>query len=233
MTNSSLICYTKLSPNCSPRTHVIDTITIHHMAGSATIEFCGEIFAPPSRQASSNYGIGSDGRIAMYVEEKNRSWCTSSSANDNRAVTIEVANCGGAPDWPVSDRALASLIELVTDICKRNNIKQLNFTGNLTGNMTVHRWVTPTNCPGDYLYNLHPKIAAEVNRRLNQKDKEDEPMQEPIYSKIEDVPAWARPTVEKLVDAGALQGDDSGLNLPYSMLRMFVIHDRMGIYDRL
>ena len=104
MSNSPLVSYTKLSPNHSgKRNHVIDTITIHCMAGNASVETCGALFANPSRKASSNYGIGSDGRIALYVDEANRSWCTSSASNDNRAVTIEVANNGGAPDWPVSD----------------------------------------------------------------------------------------------------------------------------------
>ena len=231
MSNCPLINYKRLSPNFSKRTQAIDTITIHHMAGNVTIEFCGEIFSSASRQASSNYGIGSDGRIALYVDESYRAWTTSSTANDNRAVTIEVANCGGAPDWPVSDKAYAALLYLVTDICKRNNIKKLNFTDGKTGNMTVHRKFAATACPGDYLYRLHPQIAAEVNKRLNQNDKEDEEMAEPIYNKIEDVPAWGRPTVEKLIASGALQGDDSGLNLPYTMLRMLVIHDRMGLYD--
>jgi len=202
------------------------------MAGNVSIEFCGEIFSSASRQASSNYGIGSDGRIALYVDEAHRAWTTSSSANDNRAVTIEVANCGGAPNWPVSDKAYAALLDLVTDICKRNNIKQLNFTDGKTGNMTVHRKFASTACPGDYLYRLHPQIAAEVNKRLGQKDKEDEEMAEPVYKEILDVPSWGRPTVEKLIASGALQGDDSGLNLPYTMLRMLVIHDRMGLYDK-
>ena len=95
-TNSSLVTYKKLSPNRnSPRNHKIDTITIHCMAGNLTVETCGNLFAASSRQASSNYGIGSDGRIALYVEEKDRSWASSNAANDNRAVTIEVANDGG------------------------------------------------------------------------------------------------------------------------------------------
>lgn len=174
MSNSSLVRYTKLSPNCTkPRNHVIDTITIHCMAGNLSVETCGEVFAPTSRQASSNYGIGSDGRIALYVDEANRSWCTSSSSNDNRAVTIEVANCGGAPDWPVSDKAYAALLDLVTDICKRNGIKKLLWKGDksLIGqvdkqNMTVHRWFAAKACPGDYLYNRHAAIAEEVNKRL-------------------------------------------------------------------
>ncbi len=169
MSNSPLVKYTKLSPNCTkPRNHAIDTITIHCMAGNLTVESCGEIFAPTSRQASSNYGIGTDGRVALYVDEANRSWCTSSGANDHRAVTIEVANDGGAPDWHVSDKALASVIDLVADICKRNGIKQLVWRPdkNNPGNMTVHRWFANKACPGDYLFNLHGKIAEEVNKRL-------------------------------------------------------------------
>lgn len=102
MSNSPLVSYTKLSPNHSGRRkHAIDTISIHCMAGDLTVESCGNLFASPSRKASSNYGIGSDGRIGLYVEECNRSWCTSSSSNDNRAITIEVANNGGANQgWP-------------------------------------------------------------------------------------------------------------------------------------
>lgn len=173
-TNSSLVTYKKLSPNRnSPRNHKIDTITIHCMAGNLTVETCGNLFAASSRQASSNYGIGSDGRIALYVEEKDRSWASSNAANDNRAVTIEVANDGGAPDWHVSDKAMASLIELVTDICRRNDIKELKWRADksLIGqvdkqNMTVHRWFKNKACPGDYLYNKHFYIAQEVNKRL-------------------------------------------------------------------
>ena len=145
------------------------------MAGNCSVETCGEIFAAASRQASSNYGVGSDGRIAMYVEEKNRSWCTSSASNDHRAVTIEVANDGDeSTGWHVSDKAYTALIDLCTDICKRNGIKELKWQGDksLIGqadkqNMTVHRWFANKSCPGDYLYNLHGQIAREVNVRLN------------------------------------------------------------------
>lgn len=179
MSNSPLINYTRLSPNHSGRrNHVIDTISIHCMAGNASVETCGALFADPSRKASSNYGIGSDGRIALYVDEANRSWCTSNAANDNRAITIEVANNGGAPDWPVSGKAYSALLDLLTDICRRNNIKELLWKGNksLIGqvgkqNMTVHRWFAAKACPGDYLYNRHGEIAAEVNRRLKGEDE--------------------------------------------------------------
>ena len=124
MSNSALVSYTALSPNHSgKRNHAIDTITIHCMAGNLSVEGCGQLFASRERQASSNYGIGSDGRIALYVDEANRSWCSSSSSNDNRAVTIEVANTVAAEPWPVSEKAYAALLDLVTDICRRNGIK--------------------------------------------------------------------------------------------------------------
>ncbi len=175
MSNSRLASYVKLSPNNSGvRMHAIDTVSIHCMAGNMSIEACGDMFSHAATEASSNYGIGSDGRIALYVEESKRSWATSSWSNDNRAVTIEVANCGGAPDWPVSPAAYKSLINLLVDICKRNNIKELLWSGNkaLIGNvsmqnMTVHRWFKNKACPGNYLYGLHTKIAREVNSRLN------------------------------------------------------------------
>ena len=177
MSNSSLVTYTKISPNkTSPRNHKIDTITIHCMAGNLSVETCGNVFAPTSRKASSNYGIGSDGRIGMYVEEKDRSWCSSNATNDNRAITIEVANDGGADTgWHISDAAMESLINLCVDICKRNNIEKLVWSTNkndrvnhLNGcNMTVHRDYANKSCPGDYLYNLHGYIANEVNKKLN------------------------------------------------------------------
>lgn len=174
MSNSSLISYTKLSPNHSgKRTKKIDTVTIHCMAGQLSVESCGALFAKSSRQASSNYGIGPDGRIALYVDEGNRSWCTSSNANDQRAVTIEVASDATHP-YAVRDKAYDALLDLVTDICKRNGIKKLAWSTNkntrvnhLNGcNMTVHRDYAAKACPGDYLYNLQDEIAAEVNRRL-------------------------------------------------------------------
>lgn len=174
MSNSTLISYTKLSPNHSgKRTKKIDTITIHCMAGQLSVESCGALFAKSSRQASSNYGIGPDGRIALYVDEGNRSWCTSSNANDQRAVTIEVASDATHP-YAVRDKAYDALLDLVTDICKRNGIKKLVWStskndrvNHLNGcNVTAHRDYAAKACPGDYLYNREGEIAAEVNRRL-------------------------------------------------------------------
>lgn len=174
MSNSPLVSYTKISPNkTSPRNHAIDTITIHCVVGQCSVQTLGEIFAPTSRQASANYGIGYDGKIGLYVEEKDRSWCSSNSANDNRAITIEVASDTTHP-YAVNEKAYAALIDLCVDICKRNGIKKLVWSTNknervnhLNGcNMTVHRDYANKSCPGDYLYNRHGDIAAKVNARL-------------------------------------------------------------------
>lgn len=166
--NSPLVDYVKISPNKnSPRKYPITKITIHHMAGNLTVEQCGNVFYPTSRQASSNYSVGTDGRVGMYVEEKDRSWCSSSPENDHRAITIEVANDEIGGNWHVSDKALAKLIDLCTDICQRNGIKQLNFTGNANGNLTMHRYFASTLCPGPYLASKFPYIASEVNKRLS------------------------------------------------------------------
>lgn len=173
-TNSSLVNYTKLSPNHSgQRNHAIDTITIHCVVGQCSVETLGNVFAPTSRQASSNYGVGYDGKIGMYVEEKNRSWCTSSASNDHRAITIEVASDTTEP-YAVNDKAYAAMLDLVTDICKRNGIKKLVWSTNKEDrvnhkngcNMTVHRDYANKSCPGTYLYERHGAIAAEVNKRL-------------------------------------------------------------------
>ena len=188
MSNSPLVSYTKISPNkTSPRNHKIDTITIHCVVGQCTVETLGNVFAPATRQASSNYGVGYDGRIGMYCEEKDRSWCTSSSANDNRAITIEVASDTTHP-YAVTDKALAALIDLCTDICKRNGIKKLLWKGdkNLIGqpdkqNMTVHRWFANKSCPGDYLYERHPYIADEVNKRLGASSAPQPPATGTLY----------------------------------------------------
>lgn len=165
-TNSPLVVYTKLSPNYSKRSGKISKITIHHMAGNLSVEVCGNVFATTSRQASSNYGVGTDGRVGMYVEEKNRAWTSSNRENDNMAVTIEVANDQIGGNWHVSDKALAATIELCVDICKRNGIEKLNYTGDKNGNLTMHKWFSATACPGPYLESKFSYIAEEVNKRL-------------------------------------------------------------------
>lgn len=174
MSNSPLVNYTKISPNkSSPRNHKIDTVTIHCVVGQCSVETLGNVFASASRQASSNYGIGYDGRIGMYVDEKDRSWCSSNAANDNRAITIEVASDTKEP-YAVNAKAYAALIDLLVDICKRNGIKELVWSTNKADrvnhkngcNMTVHRDYANKSCPGTYLYERHAQIASEVNKRL-------------------------------------------------------------------
>ena len=177
--NSKLVEYIKISPNrSSPRNHKIDTITIHCMAGQLSVETCGNVYASSRAQSSANYGVGKDGRIAMYVEEKDRSWCSSNSVNDNRAVTIEVASDSYAP-YAVSDAAYKSTIKLVADICKRNGIEKLVWSddkneriNHLNGaNMTVHRDYANKACPGDYLYSRMGDIAEKVNAILDKENK--------------------------------------------------------------
>lgn len=171
--NSDLVTYTKVSPNRnSPRNHSIDTITIHCMAAQWTAKQCVDYFAKSSTGASSNYCVGKDGSIGLSVPEKDRSWCSSSASNDNRAITIEVASDSTHP-YKVTSKAYNALIELLVDICKRNNIKELKWKADksLVGkvseqNMTVHRWFSNKACPGDYLYSRHSAIANSVNERL-------------------------------------------------------------------
>lgn len=167
MSNSQLVNFIRLSPNYTKMTNkVVKKITIHHVAGKCTVEALGDIFAKTSRQASSNYGIGYDGRIGLYVPEDQRAWTSGSYDNDSQAVTIEVSNDGGAPDWHVSDASMQALIKLCVDICKRNGIKKLNYTGDKTGNLTEHNYFQATACPGPYLKSKLKWIAEEVNKQL-------------------------------------------------------------------
>ena len=168
MSNSSLVSIVNYSPNHSGRRNQpITKIAIHHTAGAVSAATIGQIFKPTSRQASCNYGIGNDNKIVLCVDESNRSWCTSSSWCDNRAVTIEVSNSANGSNWPVSDRILATLIDLVTDICKRNGIKNCTYTGGKDGVLQKHEWYAATNCPGPYLGSKFTYIASEVNKRLH------------------------------------------------------------------
>ena len=181
-TNSSMVTYTKLSPNHSgQRTHSIDRITPHCVVGQCSVETLGNIFLPASRQASSNYGVGVDGRVGMYVEEKNRSWCSSSNANDQRAVTIECASDTKSP-YAFKDVVYQTLIKLCVDICKRNGKKKLLWLGDKTKTLnyspkademvlTVHRWFANKSCPGDWLYARLGDLASKVTASLADSSK--------------------------------------------------------------
>lgn len=228
-TNSPLVDYTQISPHRGNRNgHVIDTITIHCAAAQAAVETLGRLFQ--TKQASANYGIGADGRVGMYVEEKDRSWCTSNNANDARAVTIEVA-CDNRHPYAVKDAVYKKLITLVADICKRNGIAKLvwstdkydrmNHKGGC--NMTVHRDYESKACPGQWLYERHGQIAAEVNKRLT----EDEEMVR--WKTIEDVPeGFYRDTVRQLMHDGIIKGKGNGvIDLTEDMLRTIIFCERI------
>ena len=187
MSNSTLASYTRITKNrTSPRNHKKDTITIHCYVGQVTAKQGCDYFATTDRECSANYVVGKDGSIGISVEEKDRSWCSSNEANDQRAITIEVASDTKHP-YAVTDKAYAALLDLVTDICRRNGIKKLVWSTKKSDrvnhkngcNMTVHRDYANKACPGDYLYNRHGEIAAEVNRRLGVPAEEQKPEQKP------------------------------------------------------
>lgn len=177
MSNSNLVSYTRLSPNHSGRrTHAINRITPHCVVGQCSVETLGSIFAPTSREASCNYGIGVDGRVGMYVEENNRSWCSSSNSNDQRAVTIECASDTKHPYW-MNDKVYSTLIKLCVDICKRNGKKKLLWIADKNKSLnyapksdemilTVHRWFANKSCPGDWLYSRLGDLAKQVTVQL-------------------------------------------------------------------
>ncbi len=206
-TNSPLVTYTKLSPNHSgQRTHTIDRITPHCVVGQCSVETVAEVFAPVSRQASCNYVIGADGRVGMICEEKNRSWCSSSAANDQRAVTIECASDKTEP-YAFKDEVYKRLIELCVDICKRNGKTKLLWLGTKEKTLsyepkademvlTVHRWFANKSCPGDWLMNRMDELAAKVTAALapaqapaegkpvDKSDKSGKPDKEYLYNVV-------------------------------------------------
>lgn len=178
MSNSPLVSYTRISPNRTVgRNNSVDTITPHCVVGQCSVETLGSIFADSDKEASSNYGIGVDGRVGMYCEEKDRSWCTSSSSNDNRAITIECASDAYHP-YAFKDVVYNKLIELCVDICKRYNKTKLLWLGdkNKTLNykpapnemlLTVHRWFENKSCPGDWMYARMGDLANKVTAQLS------------------------------------------------------------------
>ena len=211
-TNSPLVSYTKLSPNHSgQRTHSIDRITPHCVVGQCSVETLGNVFLPTSRQASSNYGIGVDGRVGMYVEEKNRSWCSSSAANDQRAVTIECASDATEP-YAFKDVVYQRLIELCTDICKRNGKTRLLWLDNKDKTLgytpapdemvlTVHRWFANKSCPGDWLYARMGDLASKVTAALGGQSP----------ASLDNTPAaWSKDAVNWALKNRLLLGDSNG-----------------------
>lgn len=181
-TNSSLVSYTRISPNRTiNRNQPITKITPHHMAGVMSVEQFGNVVANPARQMSANYAIGNDGRIGLFCEEKDRSWCSSSPWNDHRAITIEVSNSayGDASGWPIGEAAYNSLIKLCVDICKRNGIPKLVFTGDTSGSLTFHYMYNATACPGPWLKARAQDLCNKVNAQLAAPVEEPKPTPQP------------------------------------------------------
>ena len=214
-TNSPLAVYTKLSPNHSgQRTRSIDRISPHCVVGQVTAESLGDWFAKAATQASSNYGVDKDGKIGMYVEEKNRSWCTSSNANDQRAVTIECASDTAEP-YRMNDAVYEALIRLCVDICRRNGKRKLLWFGDKDRTLvyapaademviTVHRWFANKGCPGDWLYSRLDDLAARVTAELGASKEHDAPV-------LDNAPAsWAKEAVEWAVENKLMVGNDRG-----------------------
>lgn len=211
-TNSSLVSYTKLSPNHSgQRTRSIDRITPHCVVGQCSVETLGNIFLPTSKQASCNYGIGVDGRVGMYVEEKNRSWCSSSNANDQRAVTIECASDTDEP-YVFKDVVYQKLIELCIDICRRNGKTKLLWLGDKTKTLnytpksdemvlTVHRWFANKSCPGNWMYARMGDLVSKVTAALGGQ----------IAVTLDNKPAtWSKEAVDWALENHLLLGDENG-----------------------
>lgn len=241
VSDSRLISYTRISPNSSARRHKIDTVTVHCTDGHMTVEQLGALFARPSRRASSNYGIGDDGRIGLYVPEGRRAWTTggdltvngiSGSDNDHRAVTIEVSSDHGAPH-AVTREALDALVLLLADICQRNGIDRLRWEGDrsLVGdlsrqNMTAHRWFSSSrSCPGNYLFARMGKIAQAVNEILEAAERppEDEVTQEQFNwmmaawiaeQKKKPVQPYAEEALAWAKESGVMAGDKTGNQMP-------------------
>lgn len=269
MSSSTLVAFTQLSPNHSGRrTYPLTRVSVHCYVGQVTAERMGRGFASPEKKASCTYGVDKDGRIGQFVDEENRSWCTSSADNDNRAITIEVA-CDSTHPYAVTGAAYNALIDLLVDICRRNGKRRLVWLGDKAKSlayktkedellMTVHRWFANKACPGEYLYTRHGEIAMAVTEKLKEEaDMTAKEVQQMIdtavtaavqgvsasmvelgkqlraeltpkvYKTPEDVPDWGRPTVDKLVAAGQLQGDEKGnLNLTHDLLRALVVANR-------
>ena len=169
------------SPNCSSRKgQKITKITIHHMAGFMSAEECAKYFSRPQRQASANYCID-EKEIWCSCEEGRRAWTSSNGWNDRQAITIECKNSTGAPDWKIADSTYKNLIDLCVDVCKRNGIKKLVFTGDKEGSLTFHHFFAKTACPGPFLTSKAQQICEDVNRQLNSEEPAEEPKEEVVY----------------------------------------------------
>ena len=219
--------YSNVNRHWSLRTSTIDTITIHCAVGLANSNSIARYLDTMTDDSSANYCIGKDGDITCMIPEKYRSWCSSNTPNDDRAITIEVASETSAP-YKVPTLAMASLIDLLVDICSRHDIllkwswdpnERRNHVGGC--NMTVHRDFAAKECPGDFLYDNMPAIADTVNRRLNT-------IKSTRINSLDDIPPGYRQFISDLVGSGIIKGNNAGsLDLSLDMIRCLVFCKRM------
>ena len=141
----------------------IREITIHHAAGNTTIDALGRLWQTKGRNGSSHYGVHGK-EIGQYVAESDIAWTNSSWGANCRAVTIETANSGGAPNWPVANNTLDTLILLVADIAKRNGLAPLV----LGKNVTWHSMYAATACPGPYLFGKLQYVVDKANELIKE-----------------------------------------------------------------
>lgn len=211
------------SPNhYDGRIYPVTKLTVHHVAGKLKAATIGSIFLKPTRKASSTYGIGYDAEIGQYVDEADAPWTSSNYDNDQRAITIEVSNSAVGGDWPVADNVLEALIKLMVDCVQRNpGIKEIEFTGDETGNLTMHKWFAATACPGPYLESKFPYIAGEVNRRLGVESPE-RPEPVPVDPKPEPTVLYRVQTgaFSKKANAVALQKKLKDLEFPTYLIKI-------------
>lgn len=241
--NSSLATYTRItSAKSTQSSKTINRISIHCFVGQVTAKQGVDYFATSGREASSNYVVGYDGSIGLSVDEKDRSWCTSSSDNDKQAITIEVA-CETSNPYTVTAKAYAALLDLVTDICKRNGKTKCIWFGDKTKSLnytpaanevvlTVHRWFDNKACPGAYLYGKHPEIAATVTSRLNVEEDEDmtqekfnEMMNAWITTQANKEPSsWSAEAREWVEKNSIINGDEKGRR----MYKKFITREELA-----
>ena len=231
MKNSPLVEYTELTKNHSgARKHKVDRISPHCVVGQCTIESLGYWFSHGTTQASSNYGIDKDGRIGMFVEEDNRSWCTSSAANDNRAITIECASEKVSPLYKMNDCVYESLVKLCVDICQRYGKKKLLWFDNKDYALsyepkedemliTIHRWYAPKECPGKWLESRLGDLADRVTRILNGEEEEEDMTQDKFNEMMDNwlkeqakkqPSSWSEKDRKWAESNGFIAGDENG-----------------------
>jgi len=178
---SPLCEYIKQSPyHSGKRKKKVDRLTVHCYVGLVALQRSVDGFfsRPKTKEASCQYTISFDGRVGGVCDEDLRSWCSSSEANDTRAITIEVASDNTSP-YKFPDAAYNKLLDLTVDIMNRYNKKKLVYIEDKAAALkyklaedemllTLHKWFYPKKaCPGPWFINKIPEFINTINERLN------------------------------------------------------------------